>query len=445
METEPAEVAADIPEDSNQSEVVAEESSQAAPVSSKRDSYNKNAYIMIGMTNKGVVPADVIEYEWPAKSGDRWFIQEQIGELLDIKSFSRKFPDMTRRKVNHEERAFLEQQYNVHNLLNETLLRDMNAMRSTEVHDLMNNEYPDIYLEYKKIITQKEREIALEKAKEMEAIKNDKVKLAELRKKAMTSAAEFNKDLQTSRRTERKHFWDIQTNIIQSRLSNWKKLSKEATRPLPYPVALIPGQYQEYYRKFSKEELMRLPVATVMDSEHLYPVYRDASPPPLSIAEQDFIRMERDQRAKEAHEAAMASLNASAAASQNSQATGDSKMAEDRKCDSCQKIEGELLCCTTCKIAYHPQCIEMPERMVKIVKTYAWSCVDCRLCSICNKPDKDDEIIFCDRCDRGFHTDCVNLDAPPKGTWICSTFCEIDKKPRGRPMRRQSNAQPMET
>lgn len=69
-----------------------------------------------------VEPKDIIEYEWPVKSGDRWFLQEQIGELLDIKSFSRKYPDFTRRKVNHEEREFLEWNFNVHKLLNETCM-----------------------------------------------------------------------------------------------------------------------------------------------------------------------------------------------------------------------------------------------------------------------------------------------------------------------------------
>ncbi|CTQ86796.1 PHD-type domain-containing protein [Caenorhabditis elegans] len=85
-----------------------------------------------------------------------------------------------------------------------------------------------------------------------------------------------------------------------------------------------------------------------------------------------------------------------------------------------------MICCATCKIAYHPQCIEMPERMAALVKTYEWSCVDCRLCSICNKPEKEDEIVFCDRCDRGFHTYCVGLKKLPQGTWICDTYCAIE-------------------
>lgn len=34
-----------------------------------------------------------------------------------------------------------------------------------------------------------------------------------------------------------------------------------------------------------------------------------------------------------------------------------------------------------------------------------------------------DAMMFCDRCDRGYHTFCVGLSAPPTGTWVCTNFC----------------------
>ncbi|CAI2352672.1 unnamed protein product [Caenorhabditis sp. 36 PRJEB53466] len=401
-----------------------QESTPAAPISSRRETINRNVYIMLDVNHRKVEPKDIIEYEWPPKSGDRWFLQEQIGELLDIKSFSRKYPDFSRRKVNHEEREYLEWNFNVHKLLNETLLRDMNAMRASEIHDMMQSDFAEIYMEYKKVCGQREREAQQAKAKEMEAIKNDSVKLAELRKNALQSAVEFNKDLQNRRINERKHFWDIQTNIIQSRRNNWKVMRKEATRPGPYPVALIPGQYQSYYKKFSRAELMRLPLGTVLDSSHLFPAVRDASPPPLSIAEQDLIRVEREQ-AMRAREAQIKQEPVYTAI----------EIDPNRPCDSCERPGGEMICCATCKIAYHPRCIEMPERMAALVKTYEWSCVDCRVCSICNKPEKEDEIVFCDRCDRGFHTFCVGLKQAPRGTWFCDTYCGTNESVKPPPIR----------
>uniref|UniRef100_A0A8R1EAP7 PHD finger protein 10 n=2 Tax=Caenorhabditis japonica TaxID=281687 RepID=A0A8R1EAP7_CAEJA len=90
--------------------------------------------------------------------------------------------------------------------------------------------------------------------------------------------------------------------------------------------------------------------------------------------------------------------------------------------------------CATCQIMYHPQCIEMPDRMAALVKTYEWSCVDCRVCSVCYKPEKEDQIVFCDRCDRGFHTFCVGLKQAPRGTWICEIFCGSKLTPmKGKP------------
>ena len=47
------------------------------------------------------------------------FFQEQIGELLDIKSFSRKFPDLSRRKIEPNERDYLMETYNIQKIMNE--------------------------------------------------------------------------------------------------------------------------------------------------------------------------------------------------------------------------------------------------------------------------------------------------------------------------------------
>uniref|UniRef100_A0A1I7X0N0 Coiled-coil domain containing 113 n=1 Tax=Heterorhabditis bacteriophora TaxID=37862 RepID=A0A1I7X0N0_HETBA len=150
--------------------------------------------------------------------------------------------------------------------MNETQLRDMCAMRSVEIHDLMSNEYPVIYQEYQRANAERLKALMAEQAKEMEAvrcnllscfycyrvlfeIKNDSKKLAELREKTIKSVQEYNRELQLTKKLERQHYWDIQTSIIQSGTNKWKKLAAKHTKPDPYPVALIHGQYQHYYRK----------------------------------------------------------------------------------------------------------------------------------------------------------------------------------------------------
>ena len=35
-----------------------------------------------------------------------------------------------------------------------------------------------------------------------------------------------------------------------------------------------------------------------------------------------------------------------------------------------------------------------------------------------------DQMMFCDRCDRGYHTFCVGLRAIPDGHWQCEKYCK---------------------
>ncbi|VDK37199.1 unnamed protein product [Gongylonema pulchrum] len=84
---------------------------------------------------------------------------------------------------------------------------------------------------------------------------------------------------------------------------------------------------------------------------------------------------------------------------------------------------GQLLCCAICHKTLHPECTALPEHVVHIALNYKWSCIDCKKCTVCEKPDNEAAMLFCDRCDRGYHTYCVGLLSPPSGTWICTNFC----------------------
>uniref|UniRef100_A0A915IZY6 PHD-type domain-containing protein n=1 Tax=Romanomermis culicivorax TaxID=13658 RepID=A0A915IZY6_ROMCU len=71
----------------------------------------------------------------------------------------------------------------------------------------------------------------------------------------------------------------------------------------------------------------------------------------------------------------------------------------------------------------HQSCLDMSETMYQVVKSYLWMCIECKPCSICSKLDEEDKMLFCDRCDRGYHTFCVGLNRLPSGRWICQKFC----------------------
>ena len=58
---------------------------------------------------KQVTAETLLEYKWPleGRNSEHYFLQEQVCEFLGIKSFKRRYPDIPRRKINHEERDFL--------------------------------------------------------------------------------------------------------------------------------------------------------------------------------------------------------------------------------------------------------------------------------------------------------------------------------------------------
>lgn len=63
----------------------------------------------------------------------------------------------------------------------------------------------------------------------------------------------------------------------------------------------------------------------------------------------------------------------------------------------------------------HPSCLDMTMELVSMIKTYPWQCMECKTCIICGQPHHEEEMMFCDVCDRGYHTFCVGLGAIPSG------------------------------
>eukprot|EP00053_Salpingoeca_punica_P018232 m.178064 g.178064 ORF g.178064 m.178064 type:complete len:233 (-) comp17389_c1_seq1:1446-2144(-) len=51
--------------------------------------------------------------------------------------------------------------------------------------------------------------------------------------------------------------------------------------------------------------------------------------------------------------------------------------------------------------------------------------IDLMHCAVCTRQDRDDVMLLCDRCNRGFHMDCLQppLEEMPEGDWFCPS-CE---------------------
>ncbi|XP_067007494.2 zinc finger protein ubi-d4 isoform X2 [Anabrus simplex] len=81
----------------------------------------------------------------------------------------------------------------------------------------------------------------------------------------------------------------------------------------------------------------------------------------------------------------------------------------------------ELVSCSDCGRSGHPTCLQFTPNMIISVRKYRWQCIECKCCSICGTSDNDDQLLFCDDCDRGYHMYCLAppLTSPPEGSWSC--------------------------
>lgn len=80
-----------------------------------------------------------------------------------------------------------------------------------------------------------------------------------------------------------------------------------------------------------------------------------------------------------------------------------------------------LVTCSDCGRSGHPTCLQFTPNMIVSVKKYSWQCIECKSCGLCGKSDNDDQLLFCDDCDRGYHMYCLQppLSEPPEGNWSC--------------------------
>ena len=53
------------------------------------------------------------------------------------------------------------------------------------------------------------------------------------------------------------------------------------------------------------------------------------------------------------------------------------------------------------------------------------ACLECKTCTLCGTSENDDQLLFCDDCDRGFHMYCL---LPPMK--VKSKNCLLKKAPK---------------
>ncbi|CDS39921.2 unnamed protein product [Echinococcus multilocularis] len=117
-------------------------------------------------------------------------------------------------------------------------------------------------------------------------------------------------------------------------------------------------------------------------------------------------------------------------------------LAETLSCDYCGGDERSnpkrpggaspegLLCCSDCTRCAHFSCAQFTPNMVTSVRGYRWQCLECKTCWLCGTSENDEEMLFCDDCDRGYHMFCLSppLSQPPEGPWSCCLCLERFKE-----------------
>ncbi|XP_071079408.1 PHD finger protein 10-like isoform X1 [Haliotis cracherodii] len=407
------------------------------------------------LDDDGNFPAEsLFEYQWPLDGGEWYMLQEQISEYLQIKSFKRKYPDLYRRTCDKNEKDFLRERGVVSETQSDL---GLTALRSEEVYDLMHKDYSEKYREYAHVLHEKERQTINNKHKEYEVPKLDKGKMGAYIKKAVKAAADFNAQFQRERREERRAYFDLQTFMVHYPAGRYKKLPPEATKPDAYPVPLIPGQFQDYYCKYTADELRYLPINTAKFD------------PPKKVSN-TLVKPSSDPDSSEVEDSTEDKVGSASEADSDGDASSDSDGSEseaeetkeeplaeplpEEKCRICNSTDPpppekkvprrkkvkqeklaaddqEMIKCSECGTVGHPSCLDLTNAMVSVIRTYPWQCMECKTCVECMDPYDEDKMMFCDRCDRGYHTFCVGLRSIPTGRWECRS-CKGTDTPRSR-------------
>jgi len=90
----------------------------------------------------------------------------------------------------------------------------------------------------------------------------------------------------------------------------------------------------------------------------------------------------------------------------------------------------ELIGCAECGRSGHPSCLQFSKNMLSSVRHYPWQCMECKTCSLCGTSENDDQLLFCDDCDRGYHMYCLvpPMKTAPEGSWSCTICTDLFHK-----------------
>ena len=112
------------------------------------------------------------------------------------------------------------------------------------------------------------------------------------------------------------------------------------------------------------------------------------------------------------------------------------KLKRNPFCDFCHgtadrnrrtRLPEDLVSCSSCGSSGHPSCLRFSDNIKLSVQRYDWQCIECKTCSTCHTADNEHQLLFCDDCDRSYHTYCLTppLKELPEGHWSCK-LCLVE-------------------
>ena len=368
----------------------------------------------------------IIEYRWPNEDpfAESYLLQEQIAEYLGVRAFQRRFPFLSRRNVDFEERDFLQ---------GTEALGDMNtllglvALRCMEILELMRNEFPAKFIEFTNALEENTINRLLSSHNAHYANSGKKLQSNDiefLRRKAILSATDYNSFLNQERVNFHSTYFDANTNLSFSPSERTRYTADTLRSVNRYPLALIPGQYQQSCLPYTSRQLKSLPLDTVL----VLPPFAKRpkihhTDPTNSAASDIHITREKGGSLEDVLEDPIEIVP------KNDSINVTSKVVLKRPssaiCIVCLRQRStnkgleELIHCSQCPTTAHFSCLNLEEEALVKIKTYRWQCLECKTCTVCSKASDEDKMVLCYSCDRGYHTFCLKIPCVPCGVWVC--------------------------
>lgn len=329
-------------------------------------------------------------------------------------------------------------QHELHDELNDSELNQTTTANGHTNHldDLNENSLPrDEKPEETTNLCGSPLRLEIEKNKKYETIR-----MKDYMRRAVKATSQYNKMINQERKDERRICLDLQTYTLhyplglgaENRMLKRNVETGRCKEKGKYPIAVLPGHYQDHYRQYTSQELKYFPLNTciygpvITDTDKLPPILTRIEEDSFSESDSDSTTStehscccdeNRCKKLKLANGCAMdrecdcmvsgpdddeSEAPSSPAASENEADADDEQPPklinlsahfqhrENAFCELCKKkeltkVDGtneRLIHCTDCNLSYHPICLEMTPEMVSEVQLYPWQCSNCKACNV---------------------------------------------------------------